>query len=190
MIHVYQNPDVSSFQALYQALVALGDSAAEITLNGTLKITTSLSKAECDAAVDSAKTNTLHSDKTNKIIEIQAKTKELLELGVDTWVSGQMAELTKPKADEYYTDFEYFNNHAGQLTSESPYIVFTLQGRSIETSDLNDIETLSDNAVARLKYLYVNTVNNNSSKGELQLIKDVLAAQNKAELDSITDTRV
>ena len=187
----YIDPDISSIPALYQSFIGMGITDIQIQYETDLTVSTNIgNEAQCDAAVASAATGSLPSNKTLRILEIQAHTQVLMLKGVETWQAGVMAAFSKIEADGWYTDYEYFLAHAAEISATLPYPVLTLDGRAILTSDVADIKTLVDNAVARLTYIYRAVSNADGSQGEMHYIQDIVACQTQAELDAIVDTRV
>ena len=187
----YIDPDISSIDVLYQVFIGMGITDIVIQYETNLTVTTDIgNEAQCDAAVVASASGTLASNKTIRILEIKSKSRDLMAIGVETWVSGAFAEFSKIIADGWYTDYEYFLAHSAEITATLPYPVGTLDGRAVMTSNVADIKTLVDNAAARLTYIYRAVSNPDGSEGEMHYIQDIVACTTQAELDAIVDTRV
>lgn len=187
----YTINDLESSNALYQALLQNGvfDAAFTISGNGIIVATIIGNQAQCDAAVQDARSASLFARKVAKIDQANARSIALSDSGVEDW-AGRKVPLSKNDADNYFTDFEYYSANPGKLSANSPYIVFTLDGRASSTTNAADIQTLSENAVDRLIYIYTSSSNGDGSKGELALVQEILAAPDLLALNAITDTRV
>jgi len=193
--------DLGSASTLQKALSAVGVMDANFniideSLNGVLtddqliSISTDIStEAQCDAVIAMATSGSLFSNKMNLIDGLGLRSDELMNDGVDDW-DGNKVILTKSDADKYYTDYEYLRNNPLKLSAATPYLIFTLSGGISETTLLPDINTLVQNSVDRMQYLYTSISNDDGSIGQVQLTTDILAAVDQTALDLIVDTRV
>lgn len=181
---------VTLFPAIYQAMVFNGFPDADVALapDGDLSISsesaTGADEATFDAAVGLAADGDLFHNKAAKIVEVEAKTRELIGQGIETWEAGKFAALSKTKANNYITDVQYYTDNPAKLTAASRYLVYTLDGRAVLTDQLADIQTLADNAVDRLVEIYTAVPG-----GEIDLITSIAQAIDQAALDAITDAR-
>jgi hypothetical protein len=193
--------DLESPNTLKNALSAAGvvdadfnvvddSSGGVLTGDQLISISTDLgTESQCDTAIVLATSGNFFANKSARIDAADLKSSQLMRLGVDDWSSSRVA-LTKADADQYFTDHEYFRNNPLKLTASTPYLIFTIAGGTSETILLADIDTLVQNSVDRIQYIYTSISNADGSLGQVQLTADILAAVDQAALDLIVDTRV
>ena len=189
----YLNQSISSPSILYNSLLNAGENNVQFIYKNGVDIdviTNVLTKSETDTAVADANDGTLFSNKYLKIGEVSNNSLKLIAEGIEAFSSGKNVPVDKVSADGYYTDYEFFVTHSAKISTSSPYIVESMEGSYVSTDNSADILKLSEDAADRLIYVYTSTLNSDGSKGEAQLIKDILAATDQSALDAITDTRV
>jgi hypothetical protein len=188
----YTDKTIDIPESLGLALEDEGVSDAIYTIfpNGNLTIDTSTGvQVDVDNAVDNAVTGTLFSNKEARAEEVENKTRELVGIGVEAWISGKIVFLSKKIANGYYEDYEYLLDNPTSLSASKPYVVETIDGETLTTSNIADILTLANNAADRWIYLNSSTTNGDGSKGESHIIEDIRTAVNQTALNAITDTR-
>jgi len=189
-IFTYPLPNISSFEAVYNCLIDQGITDAVINLNGDLEIITSIgNQATVDTAVSNAAPNTLQSNKSAMIEAISLKSNQLASKGLTVTINTITGSF--PLGQGRY-DFSYYQSlvfAADRTPAHLPFTLQTLQGGAMQLLTLADVEILADAATNRLRYIYLEQTNADSSKGEIGYIIDIKTAPNQTALDAIVDTR-
>ena len=178
-IFIYEDHNISSFDLLYESLIDAGVDDARILMGSTsITINTDTgTRAQCDQAILGSDSLNLGMYKQKKKRQIEERTAQLRNKGVESWEPGKFVELTR----KYYTDYLFYSEFPAILNLGNRYILTTDAGKYIRTVDVIDIKTLAKSVYVRIGYLL---------NGEIELLKALKLAANKTEVDAITDTRI
>lgn len=189
--HIYTGKIIDYSDALFEALETAGDSEAVFNYdsNGNIEIETILSDAAMEAAIDTCVRDTLLSNKHKVIKEVEDNTVLLESQGVEAFGSGKCVPCDRLSMDEYYTEYQYLDAHPSDIAANKPYVLKSIEGTNVKTTNASDILSLAESAEERHIYLYAATSNGDGSKGESTYVEDIHNALNQAALDAITDKR-
>ncbi len=194
MIITYKEDEhnVVSLKAIFKSLSDLGVSDSIILLNVSLTIESdTLTEEVADLAVISADGDGLIQSKVDKIKEIEAKSKELTEVGVESWEQGKSVSVSEAEFYKRIAAYQFYTQNPSELSENTPYISSTIEGGIISTSNVQDIDDMSKNIKHRLDYIYFSMVQNpDTSKSEIILRAEVELAQTIEDVDAIIDLRV
>jgi hypothetical protein len=194
---------VSSARALIQSAPSSGVFNGDITYSpeskdkhGNLSApyccisNTTASEAQFQAAIDSAQPGTIMTNKTQRIIDAERKTPELLVSGFTFQDTLDETKGPIEVSTDKRTELRNLRLDVSDLIISMPQYTAGLNGRSALMESAADLDSAYEALIARGVYVIGDQVNGDGSMGEALLIVLIVQAVDQSALDAIVDTRI